>query len=46
MTNDWRLSPVCPTQGVRLSSDQDWDKDADYGAWDNLTKWDVLMRDG
>ena len=50
MTNDWRLGRVpvssVPPKVARLASDQDSDKDTDYGAWDNLTKWDVLMPDG
>lgn len=38
--------PSVPPKVARLSIDQDSDKDTDYGAWDNLTKWDVLMPDG
>lgn len=39
----WLEAEPSPTQ---VSSDQDSDKDTDYGAWDNLAKWDVLMPDG
>ena len=50
MTNDWsRAEPRVPpkvSSGRHPLCDQDSDKDTDYGAWDNLAKWDVLMPDG